>query len=166
MKPQIVMYQEASPEYVDRKYDRMFDAILGIAKVVASAVGYGLAYAVTVRIMDDSAAIGVWDAVLFGIIAAALTCTIGKLLDMRCMRKFGERLHPVMHHFTGSFLLLMVVSVASSVASAFGGAACVEPMQAILLFCAYVMSAIGLVTFLAAVFMFVVLVYGDNIEVY
>lgn len=162
MKPQIVMYQEASPEYVDRKYDRMFDAILGIAKVVASAVGYGLAYAVTVRIMDDSAAIGVWNAVLFGIIAAALTCAIGKLLDMRCMRKFGERLHPVMHHFTGSFLLLMVVSVAS----AFGGAACVSPMQAILLFCAYVMSAIGLVTFLAAVFMFVVLVYGDNIEVY
>lgn len=166
MKPQIVMYQEASPEYVDRKYDRMFDAILGIAKVVASAVGYGLAYAVTVRIMDDSAAIGVWDAVLFGIIAAALTCTIGKLLDMRCMRKFGERLHPVMHHFTGSFLLLMGVSVASSIASAFGGVACVEPMQAILLFCVYVMSAVGLVTFLAAVFMFVVLVYGDNIEVY
>ena len=166
MKPQIVMYQEASPEDVDRKYDRMFDAILGVAKVVASAVGYGLAYAVTVRIMDDSAAIGVWDVVLFGIVAAALTCVIGKLLDMRCVRKFGNRLHPVMHHFTGSFMLLMAVSIASSVASAFGGTACVSPMQALLLFCAYVMSAIGLVTFLAAVLVFVVFVYGDNIEVY
>ena len=166
MKPQIVMYQEASPEDVDRKYDRMFDAILGIAKVVASAVGYGLAYAVTVRVVDDSAVIGVWDSVLFGIIAAVLTCVIGKLLDMRCVKKFGNRLHPVMHHFTGSFLLLMAVSIASSIASAFGGVACVSPMQALLMFCAYVMSAIGLVTFLAAVLVLVVLVYGDNIEVY